>query len=1077
MVDDLLSIDNPFAPLSISAQELLQNVQAGVMVLDRDLRLLYANQWLSERTGLPLDRIIQGNLSDLLTGDDRTKASRALDSLFFAGQTTSWEGSLRTNAPESVDVQFTAQPIYQGSTVIAAQVSCLDVTLQHRALSEASRYRQELERQRQETLALYSIGVSCTLTMDLDDVLRLIYIHVGSLFTFTTFAMLLYDAETGMVSSDLVIRDGQSMPREKWPLEEDDGVIGYVIRYARPLLVYNWPQQVVQLPISEDRFVEADTLSWLSVPLVGKEQTLGVICLQHHEVDAFSEADQRSLHGIADQATMVIENARLHRQTERQLQELQQANHEMQALQDLSRVLQSSLNLRNVYSSIVNGVATWLEYDLVILAVVDQRTHTLGVEAIAAGRNQARVEASLAQLRWQVPETSPDQAQSLVIRAAHEARITATESLYELLTPEITSETADEIQRTLRISSLITAPLLSRDRLVGNLIVGMSRQEISDHEIVLLSAFASQSAIAIENAQLYEAQRGRVAQLEAIRDFGQHIASFLNPEELFTNTVELLRGRFGYARVSLWLKDENLDLLELKAQSPDSAELASGVVSLDAEQGSLVSWAATHRASRVVDNAHRPKAGPELAIPLLLGDRTLGVLVVQEQEGSVFDESDLFVLESLSNQVAVSIENSQLYDTVNTQLAEVRTLYMLSEQISSSLDTSVVLDSVTEILKRVLNCRGCVIFLLDEQKEWLEIQVSSGIKPHWHSTARLPLGEGVVGKVAQTGEVIYIPDAHKDPDFVYFDPVLRSILAVPLVYKGEIIGALNVDDDKPDAFSEEMERFLSFAAAQAAVAIVHARLYEALKERADRLARAHRELQESDRLRSEFVQNMSHELRTPLTFVKGYVELFLSGTLGELTEMQRDRMQIVADRTERVIQLVNEILALQQVERGDLNLSTLSLAEIAHSEVRSARAVAQQEGLTLIEDYEPGLRLVIGDRERLDRVFANLIQNAIKFTPDGSAITVRLSNEGDFVRADVIDQGIGIAEDHLDKIFQRFYQVDGSSKRRFGGTGLGLAIVKEIIDAHGGEITVASEVGVGSTFSFTVPVASEEPAA
>jgi PAS domain S-box-containing protein len=1074
MVDDLRSIDNPLASLSISAQDLLQNVQAGIMVLDRNLRLLYANQWLSEKTGLPTEQLTQGTLSNLLTGDDQTKADRALDSLFFAGQTVDWEATIGTNGSERANCRFTAQPIYEGSTVVAAQVSCLDITLQHRARSETVRYRQELERQRQEASALYSIGVSCALTMDLGDILRLIYIHVGSLFTFTTFAILLYDATTGEVSSDLVIRDGQSTPREQWPLQEDDGVVGYAMRYPRPLLINNWPHQVIQLPISEDRFVAPDTVSWLSVPLVGKEQTLGLICLQHREIDAFSEADQRSLHGIADQATMVIENARLHEKTEQQLRELRQANHEMQALQDLSRALQSSLDLHNVYSSIVNGVSTWLEYDLVLLAIVDQGSHTLSVQAIAAERTQAELEASLAKVAWQVPDLPSEPQQGLVTRASHEARISTTDSLYELLKPEVTSEVADEIQQAQRIQSLVTVPLLSRDRLVGNLIVGTSRPAISDHEIALLSAFAGQSAIAIENAQLFQGQRRRVTQLEAIRGFGQHIASFLNPEELFANTVELLRERFGYARVCLFLKDEETDVLELKAQSPSASGPPDSIVPLDADQDHLVSWVATHRESRLVDNEHLPEASPELAVPLLLGERTLGVLHIQEQEASAFDESDLFILESLSNQVAASIDNSQLYDTVNQQLAEVRTLYMLSEQISSSLETSVVLESVTEILKRVLNCRGCVIFLLDEEREWLEIQVSSGIKPHWHSTARMRLGEGIAGKVAQTGLPLYIPDAHTDPDFLFFDPVLRSILAVPLVYKGEIIGTLNVDDDQPNVFSEDMERFLVFAAAQAAVAIVNARLYEALKERAERLARAHRELQESDRLRSEFVQNMSHELRTPLTFVKGYVELFLTGALGELTTTQHDRMQIVAERTERVIQLVNEILALQQVERGDLSIEALSLEEIAHSEVRSARAVAQQEGLTLIEDYEPDLRPVLGDRERLDRVFANLIQNAIKFTPQEGSITVRLRNDGSFVRADVIDQGIGIAEDHLDRIFERFYQVDGSSKRRFGGTGLGLAIVKEIIDAHGGEITVSSEVGVGSTFSFTIPAATME---
>jgi signal transduction histidine kinase len=400
---------------------------------------------------------------------------------------------------------------------------------------------------------------------------------------------------------------------------------------------------------------------------------------------------------------------------------------------------------------------------------------------------------------------------------------------------------------------------------------------------------------------------------------------------------------------------------------------------------------------------------------------------------------------------------------------------MLAEQISSSLDTHTILDRVTDILKRVLNCRGCVLFLLDEDREWLEIQVSSGIKPQWRQ-ARLHLGEGIAGRVAETGHPVYIPDAHQDPDFIVFDPAVRSLLVVPLTYKGQVIGTLNVDDDKPDAFPPDTARILSIAGAQVAAAIENARLFEALKERAERLAEAHRELQESDRLRTEFVQNISHELRTPLTFIRGYVELLLDGALGRLTQQQVESLQIVAERTARVTQLVDDILALQQVERGDLSLVPVSVAEIAHAEVRSALAMAEREGLCLIEDYASDLVPALGDPERLGQVFANLIGNAIKFTPGSGTITVRLANVGDAIQADVIDEGIGIAEDHLERIFERFYQVDGSSKRRFRGTGLGLAIVKEIIDAHGGTISVSSEVGTGSIFSFAVPVAPRPPA-
>lgn len=551
------------------------------------------------------------------------------------------------------------------------------------------------------------------------------------------------------------------------------------------------------------------------------------------------------------------------------------------------------------------------------------------------------------------------------------------------------------------------------------------------------------------------------------------IASYLDLKELLSHSAALLRERFGCDHVRIYLRDQDRDRLTLEAQNPPEAETRPSSVRLDPQSQDPLVWTTMHARSRATSGSP-PRTIPggrasRLCVPICFADQVLGVLDM-DQSRHGFDERDQFILESLSSQIAAGIENAQLYEMVNQQLAEVSTLYMLADQISSSLDTHTILDRVTDILKRVLNCRGCVLFLLDEDKEWLEIQVSSGIKPQWRQ-ARLRLGEGIAGRVAETGQPIYIPDTHQDPDFIVFDPAVRSLLVVPLTYKGQVIGTLNVDDDKPDAFPQDTVRILSIAGAQAAVAIENARLFEALRERAERLAQAHRELQESDRLRTEFVQNISHELRTPLTFIRGYVELLLDGALGRLTQQQVESLQIVAERTARVTQLVDDILALQQVERGDLNLVPLSLEQIAHAEVRSAKAMAEREGLCLMEEYAADLRPALGDPERLGQVFANLLGNAIKFTPGPGTITVRLTNVEGAIRAEVIDEGIGIAEDHLERIFERFYQVDGSSKRRFRGTGLGLAIVKEIVDAHGGTITVASEVGTGSTFSFAIPVA------
>ena len=219
------------------------------------------------------------------------------------------------------------------------------------------------------------------------------------------------------------------------------------------------------------------------------------------------------------------------------------------------------------------------------------------------------------------------------------------------------------------------------------------------------------------------------------------------------------------------------------------------------------------------------------------------------------------------------------------------------------------------------------------------------------------------------------------------------------------------------------------------------------------------------------MQNISHELRTPLTFIRSYVDLMLEGILGPINDEQRESLEVVANRTEGIIRLVGDIISLKRAEMANLELTTISLAEIARLSVRGAEVTADEAGLKMVLDIPDGLPLVQADPQRVYQVFDNLLGNAIKFSEKGGAITVRLRCTDGFVRADVIDQGIGIPAGHVARIWERFYQVDGTSTRRFGGAGLGLAIVKRIIEAHGGTVGVESSEGKGSDFFFTLPQA------
>jgi signal transduction histidine kinase len=319
------------------------------------------------------------------------------------------------------------------------------------------------------------------------------------------------------------------------------------------------------------------------------------------------------------------------------------------------------------------------------------------------------------------------------------------------------------------------------------------------------------------------------------------------------------------------------------------------------------------------------------------------------------------------------------------------------------------------------------------------------------------------------GKPIYIPDTQEENGFVFFSAVVRSLLTVPLSVQDRVIGTLSVNSDQPDAFSPSDERLLTIAASQAAIAIENARLVARLEQRAKNLAEAYADLQEADRLKDEMVQNISHELRTPLTFVKGYVELLLANEAGPLNEQQAEFLRIVVDKTNAVTRIVGDIIFLQQADQASAKKLPVSLTKLAQRALRGCAATAEEAGLTLAADLPEGLPPVAGDEGRLLQVFDNLLNNAIKFSPKGGQIKVTVEDAGKMLRASVFDQGIGIPKDQQARIFERFYQVDGSTQRRFGGAGLGLAIVKRIVESHEGKIWVESEPGEGSAFRFTVP--------
>ncbi len=243
-------------------------------------------------------------------------------------------------------------------------------------------------------------------------------------------------------------------------------------------------------------------------------------------------------------------------------------------------------------------------------------------------------------------------------------------------------------------------------------------------------------------------------------------------------------------------------------------------------------------------------------------------------------------------------------------------------------------------------------------------------------------------------------------------------------------------------------------------------------ERTQDLEKALDKLTELNQLKANFIANISHELRTPLTHIKGYIDLFYEGELGPLTVDQMEALAVVKQSEKRLESLIEDLIQFALASRGDLslNLGTVNIAELIENIAKQYSNTAKSAKISLVVDIPSDLPPVHCDREKISWVVEQLLDNAIKFTTDGGKAKIEAHQMSAYVSIAVSDSGIGIPRDQQEEIFEPFHQLDGSSTRRYRGTGLGLALSNRIVDAHGARIEVVSSLGVGSRFSFSLPV-------
>ena len=293
----------------------------------------------------------------------------------------------------------------------------------------------------------------------------------------------------------------------------------------------------------------------------------------------------------------------------------------------------------------------------------------------------------------------------------------------------------------------------------------------------------------------------------------------------------------------------------------------------------------------------------------------------------------------------------------------------------------------------------------------------------------------------------------------------RTIVATPLLRDDAAVGVMVIRRREPRAFEDKQIALLQTFADQAVIAIENVRLLTELQERTA-------QLQVASRHKDEFLANMSHELRTPLNAVIGFSEVLLERMFGELNDKQEEYLTDILGSGRHLLSLINDILDLSKIEAGrmDLEVTEFDLPAAIDNALTLVHERAARRGLVLEREVDPSLGSFRGDERKIKQVLLNLLSNAIKFTNEGGRVEVRAAGKGEVVEIAVADTGVGIAPEDQEAVFEEFRQVGNDLARKHEGTGLGLALARRFVELHGGNLWLESEVGVGSTFTFALPV-------
>ena len=937
----------------------------------------------------------------------------------------------------------------------------------------------ESEQRRAEQLVTISrVAQAVSASLDAQAVYQAVYRHVSTLISCDSFILSLFDEEAQTIRAVFSIQDDRIEDVSQFPAlplrPPGEGTQSEVIRTGRGLIVSDLAERLKGQPVYHIGSEGPYTQAAIYAPLKAGGRTIGVMQAQSYRLDAYRPEDLTLLEAIGGHAAAALVNARLYEETRAYAEQFALL---YDAGLALNRVLDPRAQLETLLEITMKALhaerAEFFRYD----PEPGEMQFELGVGYASSALDQLRP------LRFRVTEKRG------IVGQVGRDRV-------PLYMPDVSPE-PDWITIDPEIRSGLWVPIEHEVQLRGVLGVLSTRPHaFTAQDQQLLMLFATQAGTALQNAQLFQAERTGRHWLQTLYRVGQTINSTLDThailDQLIHEAMLVTHATHGSALVA----NTDLGCFErraLRGYSPEQVERErSNPLSLDRGANGRV-----YRTGQVVYLSDAPsdpgyfplipETRSELVVPIMRSGHVLGNLDLQSPERDAFGDVDIQFLKALTDQVAIALENARLFEETRRRLDEMAAMSSIALIGAAGRPFDETMARATDALSRLWPQASMLGFMLvDEAGQVLRVHPSyQGLSPE-RMGVTVPLDRSISGWVVRERQPIRVGDVLSDPRYFGRGSGVRSEMVAPLVVGERVIGVVNVEHPLPDAFSGDDLRVLTTLAGQFATILERARLDAELEteraslawrvaERTAELSVANAELGKVARAKDEFLASMSHELRTPLNAILGLSEALQEQTYGPLTERQLKSLRTIEESGRHLLALINDILDLSKIEAGkvELQIDSVSVESVCRVGLQFVKQTAVKKQIKVSSNLDPRAKVILADERRLKQILVNLLSNAVKFTPEGGSVGLetQADAENGVLRFTVWDTGIGIAHQDMGRLFKPFVQLDGGLSRQYAGSGLGLSLVQRMVEMHGGSVSVESDgvPGHGSRFSVSLP--------